>query len=319
MEKSFDPDAFVRRIGERLVNEIEDAKAGTTPGTVGAAIEKPVRDQLQQILPRGVGVGEGFVIDSYGGTSLQQDIIIYERDICPVFSINDTPETTFYPCEGVIAVGEIKSRLEKSSLCDAIKKIASVKRLQRHFVTNEMPHPTTGQPMEIRRDFLSLGNEGVVKIDDTTATDKEKFRIFGFVFARECELRLKTLCTRFLDLVNENEIELSPDLLLTLDRYILGWHRLESDTKREIRKKPDGTPYLAEFTLDSKSWKPTWSAETGTHVIGSVTMDAFRMLVRWLRLRIREGRTSGITAFDRYFEAKISDPEIGIVLPKAVR
>ena len=57
-------------------------------------MEQPVRKQLEQILPRGLAVGSGFVIDSYGGTSRQTDVVLYEKDICSVFSINDTPETT---------------------------------------------------------------------------------------------------------------------------------------------------------------------------------------------------------------------------------
>ena len=43
MDKSFNPDAFIRRIGERLVDEFKAAKAGTTPSTVGSAAEQPVR------------------------------------------------------------------------------------------------------------------------------------------------------------------------------------------------------------------------------------------------------------------------------------
>ena len=35
MDKSFDPNAFIRRIGERLVEKFKDAKAGTTPSTMG--------------------------------------------------------------------------------------------------------------------------------------------------------------------------------------------------------------------------------------------------------------------------------------------
>ena len=117
--------------------------------------EQPVRDQLEQVLPRGVAVGKGFVIDSYGGTSRQQDVVLYERDFCPVFSINDTRQTTFYPCEGVIAVGEIKSRLDRDSLENAFKKVASVKALRRHAVAHFMPHPKTGAPIPRKRKYLS--------------------------------------------------------------------------------------------------------------------------------------------------------------------
>ena len=51
MNQNFDVDRFIRRIGERLVDEFKDAKAGTTPSTVGTAAEQPVRDQLEQVLP----------------------------------------------------------------------------------------------------------------------------------------------------------------------------------------------------------------------------------------------------------------------------
>ena len=68
-------------------------------------------------------MGEGCVIDSYGRTSRKQDVVFYERDICPVFSINRTPQTTYYPCEGVIGVGEVKSSLDGSSLHDAFQKL----------------------------------------------------------------------------------------------------------------------------------------------------------------------------------------------------
>jgi len=135
MERKFDAPAYIDRVGERLVLEFEDAGQATTPSLVGGAREVPVRDQLEQILPRGIAVGSGCVIDSHGNASQQTDVILYERDICPVFSINNTPETTYYPCEGVIAVGEIKSSLNTTTLEDSFAKISSVKRLRRHIVT----------------------------------------------------------------------------------------------------------------------------------------------------------------------------------------
>ena len=69
MDKTFDVEKFIARIGERSVVQFDDAKAATSPSAVGDAMESPVRDQLQQILPRGIDVGSGFVIHSYGATS----------------------------------------------------------------------------------------------------------------------------------------------------------------------------------------------------------------------------------------------------------
>lgn len=51
MDPTFDVDAFITRVGRRLVEQFDDAKAATAPTTGGAAMEQPVRNQLEQILP----------------------------------------------------------------------------------------------------------------------------------------------------------------------------------------------------------------------------------------------------------------------------
>ena len=66
-------------------------------------------------------MSSGFVIDSCGGTGRQADIVLSEQAICPVFSINGMPPTTYYPCECAIAVGAVKSALDRNSLQDAFR------------------------------------------------------------------------------------------------------------------------------------------------------------------------------------------------------
>lgn len=119
MGGSFDPTDFVARVARRLVLEFADATQAGTPGLIGAAREHPARVQLGKMLPGFADVGSGLVIDSFGGISKQQDVVVYERHFCPVFTVNDTPEATYYPVEGVIGVGEIKSTLDGSKLEDA--------------------------------------------------------------------------------------------------------------------------------------------------------------------------------------------------------
>ena len=129
MKPTFDPSEFVRRISLDLVRAFDDAREVTTPQLVGDAMEQPVRDRLEQILPTGIGVGSGCVIDTNGGTSRQTDVVLYERDLCPVFCMNNSPETTYYPVEGVLAVEEVKSAIGKRELADAFDKVRSVKAL----------------------------------------------------------------------------------------------------------------------------------------------------------------------------------------------
>ena len=304
MDRNFDADAFVRRIGERLVNEFQDAKTSTTPSTVGAAAEQPVREQLEQVLPRGIAVGEGFAIDSYGGTSRQQDVILYERDLCPVFSVNKTPQSTYYPCEGVIAVGEVKSSLDGAALRDAFEKIASVKQLQRRLVHDSMPHPTTGQPIPMRRNFLMLREHGIVELDEgLKATERERLQKFGFVLAGQSRLNHETLLEKFRGLAAEVGNVLSPNLLVTLDGFAIRWGKMDREEQKKVGRSKDGTYNLTFHKVGPERWEASLSSETGTHVVGSQVSEAFRMLVRWLRLWARVGRTSAVESFDRYFDS----------------
>ena len=305
MDQTFDPDHFIRRIGERLVDEFKDAKAGTTPSTVGSAAEQPVRDQLEQLLPRGIAVGEGFVIDSYGGTSRQQDVILYERDICPVFSINRTPQTTYYPCEGVIAVGEVKSSLNRDALQDAFDKVASVKRLRRYAVHDSIPHPKTGQPIALHRNYLTPRRDSVIRLDGGVDV-KERLQIFGFVLAGESRLKHETLLGTFGILAAQLGERLSPNLLATLDGYTIGWGNIAKKKRNEIRRGETGLYGLTIHNDGPEGWQPSWSAKTATHVGGSRVSDPFRTLVRWIRQGAELGRTSDVRSFDRYLETNSS-------------
>ena len=303
MDRDFDPDVFLRRVGERLVEKFKDAKAGTTPSTVGSAAEQPVRSQLEQVLPRGVGVGEGFVIDSYGGTSQQQDVVIYERDLCPVFSINQTPQTTYYPCECVIAVGEIKSWLDRKSLDDAFKKVSSVKALRRHTVTDFMPNPTTGEPISLKRNYLSPQGDSIVEVSEGSE-QKERGQVFGFVLAGESRLTCNSLVAAFQAGAAGMEESQVPNVLVTLDGCVACWGKFGRQKRREVRKTGRGTYGVAVRKGGPEGWQPSWSAAMATHVGGCQDSDPFRMLVRWIRQGVELGRTSDVRSFDRYFEAK---------------
>ena len=316
MDNSFNPDKFIRRVGQRLVSEFRDAKAATTPPTVGSAMEQPVRDQLEQILPRGVAVGEGFVIDSHGGTSQQQDVVLYERDICPVFSINKTPQTTYYPCEGVIAVGEIKSRLDRNSLEDAFKKVASVKALRRHTVAHFMPHPTTGEQIPLKRKYLSPhGNSDVLVDEDTEQEEREQ--IFGFVLAGESRLNHDSLVATVCMLSAGMDDSLFPNLLLTLDGHVVNWGKITRDKRKEIRKSKEGTYGVTVYRDGPEVWRSSWSPATATHIGGQKESDTFRVLIRWIRRAIEVGKTSHIRSFDRYFETgSTGQPTSWTYIPK---
>jgi len=200
MEKSFDPNHYFQFIADELIRNFAYAAQGTTPSLVGGAREKPTRQKLETLLPPMIGVGTGCIIDSYGKTSKQMDIVIYEKHICPVYSINDTPETTYFPCEGVIAVGEIKSTLNNKELEDIFAKINSVKSLKRHTVLSKSI--LSGEETFCYRTYGNLTSFQGVKEEEFNQDEKRTDQIFCFAFCGEPGVQPVTLLDKFDELKN---------------------------------------------------------------------------------------------------------------------
>jgi len=219
MKNSFNPGEFVRNIGHDLVRDFGRARQATTPELVGDAMEQPVRDRLEQVLPKGIAVGSGCVIDTSGGTSRQMDVVLYEKEQCPVFCINDSPETTYYPCESVLAVGEVKSTIGKKELADCFRKIGSVKSLRRAFQRTE-----SGQ--HIGRPYGEFGSTTAYgfELDHTNIGD-----VFGFIVAEKSSIQMvpyKGKAASITGYYNDNVKEmcndvLCPDMTVFLDGYVL--------------------------------------------------------------------------------------------------
>ena len=292
MESKFDASAYIDRIGERLVFEFEGAGQATTPSLVGEAREVPVREQLEQILPRGIAVGSGCVIDSNGNTSKQTDVILYERDICPVFSVNNTPETTYYPCEGVIAVGEIKSSLNTATLEDSFAKIASVKSLRRHIVTfpGKLEFLPNGERMIKYRNYGSNAGPSVTRADAFDQDKDEYSQIFGFVLSGKLELNPETLLEKFAELVKETKDTLSPNIVVTLK---------------------DGLFY----PWNAEKKKRSFSAQTANHFVHD-NIAGFRKLISWIYHAYRSCITSDSAAFQQYWTAPPPPNHWGLLVPK---
>ena len=139
-----------------------------------------------------------------------------------MFSVNRTPQTTYYPCEGVIAVGEIKSRLDGASLKDAFGKISSAKALRRHIVRDRVPHPTSGEPIPLTRNYLSARRDSVITLDEG-AEARQGQQIFGFVLAGESRLSRETLVVTYGALAAGMDESLVPNLLVALDGQAVRW------------------------------------------------------------------------------------------------
>ena len=98
------------------------------PAEFGRYREMIVKELLQTIIPQRLSVGTGFIISKSGAISTQCDIIIYDKNNCPL--IENENKQTFFPIECVVAIGEIKSDITKSKLKKALIKLQKNKKIR---------------------------------------------------------------------------------------------------------------------------------------------------------------------------------------------
>lgn len=289
MSSQFDPGDFVNRVARRLVVEFDDAGQASTPGLIGAAKEHPARKSLERLLPGSAGIGSGVVIDSYGLASRQQDIVIYEESLCPIFSVNDTPEATYFPCEGVIAIGEVKSALDASELQDAFAKVASVKRLRRHAVGTDQgifPDKTVS--------FRSYGSPlaaAAAKVEEFDQSKRSKDQIYGFILCGQFRLKVETIIDRAAELWKEYAKHESPNLIVSLQN---GFLQPFNRARRQF--------VLSAMDGDSIAFSPDAAKGMGC-------------LIALLNSVVRTGRTVEVDHFKRYFLPQGTTYTVGSVLP----
>lgn len=104
----------------------------THPVSKGDASEYQWLQWLKNYLPKRYEVNKGFVVDSEGNFSEQQDIIIYDRQYSPYLLNKDG--IIYVPAESVYAVVEVKQELSKAFIKYAGDKIKSVRCLKRTSV-----------------------------------------------------------------------------------------------------------------------------------------------------------------------------------------
>lgn len=266
-----------------MVDNFKRASFATTPGQTGSAREVPTREKLEQLLPRGIAVGSGFVIDSFGNTSRQMDVVMYEKDFCPVYSINGDPSTTYYPCEGVIAVGEIKSRLSSEDMEDIFNKTTSVKKLRRYI--RSPTDPSSGKKGLLDtfafRKYCTpvdmVGAKSEAYNQDVNSLDQ----IFGFAVAGALNLSHETICEKYAALAKQIGYQFSPNLIVTLEGGILC----------PILIPPDRhNPTIVRSPLEANS---IYYVE--------YPQGSFQFLLSKVYEVYRSGRTVEMLAFDRYF------------------
>jgi hypothetical protein len=215
--------------------------------------------------------------------SKQQDIVIHESHFCPVFIVNDTPEATYYPVEGVIAVGEVKSTLDRSKLEDAFSKIVSAKSLKRY----EMPEDD-GLGLGPTVPYRTYGSPNLIagaKVQEFNQTNKEEDQLFGFILCGGFSLKTETVFCQALKLWKQYPRSVSPNLIISLNDGFL-------QPYDHVKKLLFGSPLKANAIM--MCHEPA---------------KGFPHLIRRLNYVARNGRTVSLSHFGRYLDGQTGEKE----------
>ena len=287
MSEKFDAEGYLRSLGDDLTRAFGAARQATTPGQVGSAVEAAVLKQLTNLLPRGIGVGSGCIVDTEGNASRQLDVVVFESDVCPKFSVNDDPNATYYPCEGVIAVGEIKSTLTKKEIEDSFSKIASAKSLRRSFDSNKFNF--NGRPAYTYRHYGQVRRPDIPRLTPNPLSGvlndpyrDEWCEIYGFVLAGRLDTSRETLSSHIDNLAANCHKGHCPNIILSMSGE-----------------------FWAPFKVDSdQQFVPTLSMWSGAHMSAATNTNPLGHLLRYLLLVYRNGKSTDLSVFDTYLEPK---------------
>ena len=220
MRNSFDTKDYLAGLGTELVNAFDLAGKTTHPLAVGSGREKSAKEKLRRCLPIGVGVGSGFVFDSYGNTSGECDIILYEEQFALKFSINDDDRYSYYNCESVIAVGQVKSDAQIGDVRDSISNLRKIRELIRR--QQQCSGLFVEDKTSVFRPYLSMSEIEGTKDEEYNPEINAYDQIYTFLICKSFKTPAESILSEIKTLCN-NERKLYPNRLLSVDGYYCFW------------------------------------------------------------------------------------------------
>lgn len=195
--KVFSLEALLRQAGRHLRINLSE-RFIPQPGEIGSDREETIRQFLRTHLPKRFSVSTGFAFDANGRVSQQLDIIISDSMLCAHFET--AGGIRFYPCESIVAVGQIKSSLtSRAEFRNALSNLESVKILDRS---------ARGR---------AIDNKFGEAIDQTS---NHLHQIFTFLFVLGDSLAQDTIRQELMDHVLRSAPHLWPNIVFALDKYL---------------------------------------------------------------------------------------------------
>jgi hypothetical protein len=169
-------------------------------GETGRDREAVFREFLRQYLPQRFSVSEGFLIDSAGNRSRQLDVVISDSTVSPLLELSSG--VRFFPCETVVAVGQVKSHVtSRDELEGALSNLESAKTLDRSSGGHALGR-VTGEPLKPTENHLDALFTFLIVADKCLSADTAQ----------------EFMCSEW---IPRHDCHLWPNLVFALDRYVL--------------------------------------------------------------------------------------------------
>jgi hypothetical protein len=194
----FSLETMLKASGKRMRDDLVE-RLIPHPAELGTDREEIIRQFLRAYLPKRFDVSSGFAFDSAGKVSKQLDIVISNSLICPRFETAGGKR--FFPCESVVAVGQVKSSLTTSTGVEkALANLESAKALDRS--ANGMAiDDASGETIDPSCNHLD--------------------QIFTFVFVTGRALAGQTVAEQLIDVVHRKPPHVWPNVIFAMDKYLV--------------------------------------------------------------------------------------------------
>lgn len=200
-----------------------------SPTDIGEIRAESIRNFLESLLPATYSVGVGEVIDSHGGHTHEQDVVVYDNASCSVFAWPNSPLHLF-PIESVYAVIEVKSILANPN--EAIEQATRVRELKSQDATaypfTAVLAKKTNLPSQTIFDAISK-KEPEKRVDFLLIIDTNEYFTHWLYMDRDPRFRSVADSRRRIKFVRAREkAEHSDSVLLTYakDEYAIMWFYL---------------------------------------------------------------------------------------------
>ncbi|VTQ01717.1 DUF6602 domain-containing protein [Sphingobacterium daejeonense] len=177
------------------------------PAELGKYREESLKDLLKNITKQ--KISNGFIITSEDSVSTQLDIVIYQNNETPIL---EEDYVNFFSIESTIAIGEVKSNLNKKSFKESLIKLSNAKKLSKE------------------RQGLCLNKE---------TYPKEHHDVISFLVCKDLKFNLGKV--DFDDIYKGIEYEYRHNLILIIEKgffhYKFDWEQLDLKDKEIFKNK----------------------------------------------------------------------------------